>query len=301
MNSVKRIILALCSVVILINYGHAQLLWKISGNGLEKPSYIFGTHHLAPLSIQDSITGLSKAKSETEQVCGEVVTSDLLKPEYQEKYKLASLMPNGKKVSDLLTKDQRIKVNKLLKDVIGSDLDAMPQLEQLSPFALTTVVLIVLNQQMIPGFDPRTQLDTQFQNEAIKSREKVLGLETTDFQLNVLFKSRTIERDAELLVCLADHLEQTKNENKIAYEAYMNQNLQKLLEISEEEMNNNCDSRPEEDAKLIYDRNNNWVNKMPEIMKKCPTLFVVGALHLPSEKGILNLLKMRGYSVEAIK
>ena len=34
---------------------NAQLLWKVSGNGLTQPSYIIGTHHLAPFSIMDSI------------------------------------------------------------------------------------------------------------------------------------------------------------------------------------------------------------------------------------------------------
>ena len=32
---------------------NAQLLWKASGNGLNQPSYIIGTHHLAPFSIMD--------------------------------------------------------------------------------------------------------------------------------------------------------------------------------------------------------------------------------------------------------
>ena len=40
---------------------NAQLLWKVSGNGLSSPSYIMGTHHLAPLSVKDGITGLQKA------------------------------------------------------------------------------------------------------------------------------------------------------------------------------------------------------------------------------------------------
>ena len=34
---------------------NAQLLWKVSGNGLTQPSYIIGTHHLAPFSIMDSV------------------------------------------------------------------------------------------------------------------------------------------------------------------------------------------------------------------------------------------------------
>lgn len=44
---------------------NAQLLWKVSGKGLEKPSYIFGTYHLSPLSIKDSIAAMPQAMNET--------------------------------------------------------------------------------------------------------------------------------------------------------------------------------------------------------------------------------------------
>ena len=56
----KKILGILLFIGIALN-ANAQLLWKISGNGLEKPSYILGTHHLAPLSIKDSIAGLPEA------------------------------------------------------------------------------------------------------------------------------------------------------------------------------------------------------------------------------------------------
>ena len=36
---------------------NAQLLYKISGNGINTPSYIVGTYHLAPASYVDSIPG----------------------------------------------------------------------------------------------------------------------------------------------------------------------------------------------------------------------------------------------------
>ena len=62
-------ILFLCCFTLSVN---AQLLWKISGNGLKEPSYIMGTHHLAPLSIKDSIQGLQAALDQTQQVYGEL-------------------------------------------------------------------------------------------------------------------------------------------------------------------------------------------------------------------------------------
>ena len=59
---------------------NAQLLWKISGNGLQQPSYIFGTYHLSPLSITDSIASLPQAMADARQVYGEVVMADMMKP-----------------------------------------------------------------------------------------------------------------------------------------------------------------------------------------------------------------------------
>ncbi len=53
--------------------GPAQLLWKISGNGLEKPSYLSGTHHIAPLSIRDSLTGFHEAFDNCTQLYDELL------------------------------------------------------------------------------------------------------------------------------------------------------------------------------------------------------------------------------------
>jgi len=41
----KKITLALL-VVIFSFSANAQLFWRVSGNGLTKPSCLFGTHHL---------------------------------------------------------------------------------------------------------------------------------------------------------------------------------------------------------------------------------------------------------------
>ena len=83
--------------------------------------------------------------------------------------------------------------------------------------------------------------------------------------------------------------------------AYFAQDLAKLYEISEEKRGDGCDSTPEEDEALIFARNADWVEKMPAIMADKATLFVVGAAHLPGERGVLELLEKQGYTVEAVK
>ena len=58
---------------------------------------------------------------------------------------------------------------------------------------------------------------------------------------------------------------------------------------------------PEEFREMITDRNRRWVEVMPEIMEAKPTLFVVGAGHLPGDEGVIELLKAAGYKVKAVK
>ena len=58
---------------------------------------------------------------------------------------------------------------------------------------------------------------------------------------------------------------------------------------------------PAKKMSIIYNRNKAWAEKLPAIMKAAPTFVAVGALHLPGEKGLLNLLKRQGYTVEAVK
>lgn len=83
--------------------------------------------------------------------------------------------------------------------------------------------------------------------------------------------------------------------------AYFAQDLKAVNDAMEEKLNNSCDATPEERNELVYNRNTDWVKKMPEIMKKKSTLFAVGAGHLPGEKGVLELLKKAGYKVESVK
>ena len=98
------------ALISIFNFGfsnsQAQLLYRISGNGLEKPSYIVGTYHLAPASFADSIPGLREAFAATEQVYGEVDMLETLKPENAAKLQAAMMLPEGTTISSLLSKEQ---------------------------------------------------------------------------------------------------------------------------------------------------------------------------------------------------
>lgn len=73
--------------------------------------------------------------------------------------------------------------------------------------------------------------------------------------------------------------------------AYYAQDVKALLDLMNEKFNTTCDYTPEEMAQLLDNRNLDWASRMPAIMKAAPTLFVVGAGHLPGSKGVLKLLQ----------
>ena len=143
--------------------------------------------------------------------------------------------------------------------------------------------------------------DTFFQSQAIQNGKKVDGLETAEFQFNLLFNGSSLQRQAQLLMCTLNHIETEVENLKRLTNAYMKQDLNTMLKISEERKGDQCDALPGEEDAMIYNRNKAWAEKLPAIMKAAPTFVAVGALHLPGEKGLLNLLKRQGYTVEAVK
>ena len=233
---------------------NAQLLWKISGKELQQPSYIFGTYHLSPLSITDSIASLPQAMAEFETV------------------------------------------SQAVKEYLQVDI---AMLGMLKPAALNQQLTLLFCVKHTPGFNPQAQLDTYFQQEATKQGKKVGGLETVQSQVDILF-NKPLRRQAQDLYCFVSDPDKADRQMKELVTAYAAQDLDKMLRLMEEKEGTSCDPTPEEMAQLLYDRNTAWVAQMPAIMQAAPTLFVVGAGHLPGDKGVLALLKQQGYTVEAM-
>lgn len=282
----------------------AQLLYKVSGTGLNQPSYIVGTYHLAPVSFVDSIPGLREAMKQTSQVCGELDMNQAMNAEGTQKIMAAMMLPDGKSLKDILTAEETGKLNGYMKSLMGVDM-TNPMVEQqmgkMSPQALITQFTVLTYMKNTPGFDPANLIDNYFQKVALEENKPVIGLETIDFQIKTLYKSMSEERQKELLMCLVDNSEYYRMITAELAKAYFSKDINKLKAVMDEKQNTSCDSTPQEQAELIDNRNADWITKMPAIMSANSTLFAVGAGHLPGDNGIIKLLEKAGYTVEAIK
>lgn len=297
----KKIVSTLM-LVLACTVAQAQILYRIDGNGLEKPSYIVGTYHLAPSTFVDSIPGARAAFDAVEQVYGEVDMLETLKPENMEKMQKVMMLPEGTTLSSLLDKEQMDRLNALLREVMGVDMTneaVAAQLDKLSPSTLETQISLLVYMKNMPTLDVTSMIDTYFQQEAVKKGKGIGGLETADFQMEVLYGA-SLEKQVKSLMCFVDNFQDGVEMAEFITAAYFAQDLEQLEELNLEEQEDECSS-PEDNEKLIYGRNADWVKKMPEIMKAKPTLFVVGAFHLCGERGVLKMLEAQGYTVEGVR
>ena len=281
----------------------AQILYRISGKGLESPSYIVGTYHLAPSSFADSIPGMKTAIEGTQQVCGELDMMDAFKPENAARLMKAQMLPEGVTLSSLFTAEQLERLNALLLEVMGSNLKDeafAAQMEKMTPVALSTTLTLTAYMKEAPSFNPMELIDNYFQTLAMQNGKAIKGFETVDFQMGILFDA-PLEKQANDLMCTVDNFEEARGIANRITTAYFTQNLQQIEEVMEEESEMSCGASDEDEEKLIYNRNHNWVEMMPKMMAEQPTLFVVGAAHLCGEKGVLKLLEESGYTVEGMK
>ena len=294
----KFIITALLALVAFT--ANAQLLFRISGNGLAAPSYVVGTYHIVNDSFVDSIAGIRQALADCQQVYGEVLKGDLTSADSLA-FKKAQLLPEGMTIDKLLSSEEMNRLNVYVKRIIGTDL-SNPQLAslcRLTPTALSLSLSILIFAKKYGGLmKSGTMIDDFFQKEASKQGKSVGGFETLAFQLKLLYGG-TMEEQKEALMCMVDNGEVIEKLEEDMAQAYLSRDLNRLTEILDRKMA--ICSSPEEKAAMLDNRNADWLTKMPRIMNENSTLFTVGAGHLLGDNGVLNLLSKAGYTVEPVQ
>ena len=288
---------SLSSCHLSANKQETGLLWKISGNKLEQPSYLFGTHHLVPLSFLDSIHGLDAAFMATEQTVGELDMNNM--GELQMQLMMASLMPEGESYEDLMSEDDRNLLDETLKEYVGVGLN---QFGQMKPAMLNTLLSVMIYKKFYPSDEEGLSMDEYFQKEARDRYRQTLGLESVQDQIDVLFGSQPIERQAESLICTIKNVDYAKKQMDRLMVAYHAQDLTAMAILYEEDdADNPCPSTQEEKDELNKARNEKWMEKLPEMMNEKPSFIAVGCLHLVGDDGLINRLRKAGYKVEAVE
>lgn len=266
-----------------------SLLWEISGNGLAKPSYLYGTIHM--ICKDDAALGdsLVAAIERSDRVYFEVDMDNLMEM-------LTALkdfkMKNDTTLADLLSKEDYEKVKEYMES--KSTLLPFSKLETYKPMLASSLLM-----ESGIGCEESVAMEQLILEVAKKNKKRVEGLETMSYQASI-FDSIPYKLQAEqLLKYVNDGGNQSGADKQFEemIEAYKAQDIEKLGQFVSTDDGGLGDY---EDI-LIYHRNSNWVQKLRTIMPGKSLTIAVGAGHLAGEKGVIKLLRKEGYTVRPIK
>ncbi len=132
----------------------------------------------------------------------------------------------------------------------------------------------------------------------IQSEEKIKleGLETLEEQMGI-FDGLTDEEQAQMVMEAIKGGDEADQELEKMIRLYTNQNIDSMYAM----IHDDSDAIANREAEFLYDRNENWIPKMEEMMKGKRIFFAVGAAHLGGDKGVLELLRKNGYKVTSVK
>ena len=286
----QRLFIICACLALCFAAAQGQLLYRISGKDLAKPSYLFGTHHLAPLSILDSVPYIYKVLDEADAVAGEIEMAGISQMEMANRILPYMVAPADSTLSLVLSDSVYSRANVSFQSITNMRLELF---EGLCPLATQTMAAMAMIKEDFSGNEG--QLDSYLQNEGAKRGKEIMGFETVEEQAALLYRSTSIREQAGALVKFLDNLDKEASNARELNSRYMARDIEGVYALSRQESDD-----PEFWKRLLTDRNNSWLGKMPEMMKAQSVLFVVGALHLAGDEGLVNQLRTIGYAVTAI-
>lgn len=279
----KRILLtSLLAFATILNLFAQEntLLWKVSGKDLKQDSYILGTIHIMCAEDFSIPENVKKTIANVDQI---VYEADIHNPE------TAAAMQQKAMIADPTFFDDFDPVKlKLIDSVLTANQMSIKMFDMMSP----TTVMSLLTLKSFTCSQPMNVKMLEAEIAALAPEKKSDYLESIDFQMSILEKIATPAYFYSYLNNYDEALALTKQMVN-AYNANDLNTLQTILQdpkwMSEEVQ-----------KALLTDRNLNWVEILPAKIKESKTLIAVGAGHLIGDKGLIQLLRDKGYTVTPI-
>lgn len=289
MNKISKIVIFTAFLFLLPSYSIAQnnssLLWKIEGNGMEKPSYLYGTIHIIPKADFHMSPALRKA----------ITTSDVLVMELN--LDMGSMMsamkgmmiPEGKSLQDYLTESQYDSVETFLKDTLGASGLQLNMTKRMKP-----IFMVQTFYKDLLGEEPMS-FELRFKKMADSLNMETLGLEKMEEQMAML-DSIPMETQVVMLMDGVRNYGKMKDEYHKMVEIYKSENLNRLQYFMQESGGDYM----EFESLLLNNRNEKWVSKLDGTLGNEQYFIAVGAAHLPGKDGVIKLLERKGYKVSPV-
>lgn len=264
-----------------------NFLWKVTSDS--SIVYLLGSIHVARDDLYPLDRQIEEAFSESDTLVVEVNISDADSEIIQEKFIARGFYLDDSTLKERISADTFKRTQKKLED-LGKNIDNMNKYKPwFLAFTLVTFELAKL------GFDADKGIDQYFLGKATEAKN-ILDLETIDYQLN-LFDNLSDEQQELFLISTLVEADILEQEMERLVKAWRIGDAGSVSDILQQGLKKHPELEPIYE-KVFYERNNNMSLQIEEFLKSGHNYFVVvGAGHLVGPKGIIQLLKNKGYSI----
>jgi hypothetical protein len=258
------------------------LLWRVQRDGGPR-SYVFGTIHVDDPRVLD----LPKT------VLDAFLTSPVFVPEAS--LDEANLLAIG---FDLILRDGRT-----LEGIVGTELfeKAVARLagigvpRQATDLLKPWAALIMLSAPKSPS---GMFLDRKLFLDAKRLGKSIQPLETLDEQLGI-FKNMPESDQVSMLSEAVDQHTELPQMVEHLLGAYLSRDLSELQSLSRDYQTGQSDIADEMMERIVDKRNVTMVERLLGTLELGGAFVAIGALHLPGDRGVLQMLRREGFDVTA--
>jgi uncharacterized protein YbaP (TraB family) len=258
-----------------------SILWKIEHPELKEPSYLLGTLHFM---CEEDFVIPKKVLTTLDNIDALVLEVNLSDPE--EMNIIQASMTTSKKISEELSESQFRDLDELVQKVLKTPLMSF------NDYGLSMLHFSMI-YKMLPCEPTQIKsFETELMQLATKNSTPIYSLEKASAQLEFIKKASPTDYIFDQLMLFDSY----KKDFNDAIQAYKNEDITKAVNLITKDtyMNENAIKY------MQIERNKNWVEKMPQMMKERRNLFCVGAAHLTNEYGIIHLLRQKGYTITPV-
>ncbi len=261
------------------------LLWRIESEAAT-PSYLFGTIHSEDRRVLALPQRVKEAFARSDIFAMEVV----LDRQARERASRAMYSNEGRQLA--VVADEAL-FQRVVAALAERGLDA-DHVAMLKPWAAFTIL-------STPPAKTGVFLDHMLQRRALAAGKEVTGLEPIEEQLAVL-DGMSVADQLGLLESALEQQQDFQERLEQTIEIYLSQDLQAMLDLYEHEFMGIPDKGLAERLKqrILIDRNQRMFSRMQSLLARGGAFIAVGALHLPGEQGLLQLLQQAGYRLNPV-
>jgi uncharacterized protein YbaP (TraB family) len=279
----KSIVLLLLVCTHFLNAQENSLLWKVSGNGLKKPSYLYGTYHSKDARAHEFGDSVLNKLNESEVIVAEnIYTTEADKKEVRK-----HLFMENMTLNQLLDSRDFSFVRNFIEEKAKSFEESFNTMKPLA----TLMGIQMLKERL----EMEHTVDQFIKIQALATGKKLVGLETVDNAMESLDKISLKEQSKMLVDDLKEYNEKSSLGDTMV-RMYQSQNIRDMYSFYQSKAGQSISF----EQNLIVDRNKKFLKNLIPLMKQQSVFCAVGALHLPGETGLINSLRKKGYQVTPV-